>query len=146
MEQEGAINVTPRVVHLSGFEIELTPEQRDIRSYILDLLEGEGYSPPGINELLKRSPYGEYKTAEVLGMLVETGEVKRIGEDTVFLKDYYDGAVNAVVEHIKIEGNISLAALRDHLGTSRKYAMALLEEMDRDRVTKRVGDNRVLYR
>ena len=45
MEQEGAINGTPRVVHLSGFEIELTPEQRDIRSYILDLLEGEGYSP-----------------------------------------------------------------------------------------------------
>ncbi|HOC09520.1 MAG TPA: SelB C-terminal domain-containing protein, partial [Bacillota bacterium] len=36
--------------------------------------------------------------------------------------------------------------LRDLLGTSRKYAMALLEEMDRERITKRVGDNRVLYR
>jgi selenocysteine-specific elongation factor len=145
MEKEGTISVTSSAASLSGFKIQLTQDQQGIRGYILDLLERKGYSPPGIGELLQGSPYGGDETAEVLDMLVESGEIKRIGEDTVFLKGYYEGAVESVVEHIRGEGSISLATLRDHLGTSRKYAMALLEEMDRDRITKRVGDNRVLY-
>lgn len=146
MEKEEAISVTPRVVYLFGFSINLTPTHEKIKEYILDILERGGYSPPGIGEILKGAPYREEEIREVFDMLVEADEIKPVGEDTAFLKKYFDGAVDTVVEHIRKEGSISLAALRDLLGTSRKYAMALLEEMDRERITKRTGDNRVLYR
>ncbi len=49
-----------------------------------------------------------------------------------------------VVESIGEEGSITLAQTRDLFGTSRKYAQALLEELDAQRVTRRDGDARVL--
>lgn len=146
MEKDEVIRITPRAVSLCGFAIELTPTQQEIKEYILGLLERGGYSPPGEGEIINQASYRKEEMEEVLDMLVESGEIKRIGEDTVFLAKFFENAVDMAVERIKKEGSISLAALRDLLGTSRKYAMALLEEMDRERITKRVGDNRVLYR
>jgi selenocysteine-specific elongation factor len=46
--------------------------------------------------------------------------------------------------HITSEGTITIAQARDMFGTNRRYAQALLEEMDRRRITRRVGDGRVL--
>jgi selenocysteine-specific elongation factor len=146
MEKDEVISITSRAVSLCGFKIELTPVQQEIKEYMLGLLERGGYSPPGEGEIINQASYRKEEMEEVLDMLVESGEIKRIGEDTVFLAKYFENAVNTAIEHIKKEGSISLAVLRDLLGTSRKYAMALLEEMDRERITKRVGDNRVLYR
>lgn len=146
MGEEGKINIMPQGVSVVGFTIELTGTHDSIMDYILERLKEGGYGPPGTDELLKGTPYGAGEVREVLDMLIETGQVKRAGEDTVFLKEYYDDAVNAVKDHIKKNGVINLATLRDCLGTSRKFAMALLEEMDRDKITKRTGDDRTLYR
>jgi selenocysteine-specific elongation factor len=57
-------------------------------------------------------------------------------------------AVRARVERvIEAEGSITLARLRDELDTSRRYAQALLEHLDAERVTKRMpDDSRVLRR
>jgi len=44
------------------------------------------------------------------------------------------------------EGEVTLARLRDELGTSRKFAQALLEHMDANGITRRIGDERVLRR
>jgi selenocysteine-specific elongation factor len=52
--------------------------------------------------------------------------------------------VELVVAHIKQEGSITVAQVRDHLQTSRKYALALMEHLDERRITQRVGDKRVL--
>lgn len=49
-----------------------------------------------------------------------------------------------VVAHLKERRTVTLAQVRDMLGTSRKYAQALLEHMDQERITRRVGDERVL--
>ena len=146
MEHEGAIKIKPHAVSLPDFSIELTSRHREIRDYLLKLLERGGYSPPGPVEIINSVPYREDEVNEVLDMLTEAGEVKRTGSDDVFLIEYYDRAVEIAVAHIKKEGGISLGTFRDLLNTSRKYAMALLEEMDRDRITKRVGDERILYR
>ena len=50
-----------------------------------------------------------------------------------------------IMEKIKGQGKISLGEVRDMFGMSRKYAQALLEYLDREKVTKRVGDDRILY-
>jgi selenocysteine-specific elongation factor len=51
-----------------------------------------------------------------------------------------------IVAAIKRDGTITLAGVRDELGTSRKYAQAYLEHLDAERVTLRRGDERVLRR
>ena len=52
--------------------------------------------------------------------------------------------VARVTQHLRDEGTVTLAQVRDMFGTSRKYAQGLLEHLDRERVTRRVGDERVL--
>ncbi len=54
--------------------------------------------------------------------------------------------VERVSAHIRAQGSVTLAEVRDMLSTSRKYAQALLEHMDAERITRRVGDARVLRR
>jgi selenocysteine-specific elongation factor len=53
--------------------------------------------------------------------------------------------VEKITAQIKAKGKISLGEVRDLFGNSRKYAQALLEYLDREKVTKRVGDDRVMY-
>jgi selenocysteine-specific elongation factor len=52
--------------------------------------------------------------------------------------------VKKIVAHIKAKGKITLAETRDLFNNSRKYAQALLEHLDQEKVTRRVGDERVL--
>jgi len=80
----------------------------------------------------------------VLSALAEQGYLTQVSEDVVFLTDTYTEMVEQVVEHIERAGSITVAQARDMFKTSRKYALALLEHLDEARVTRRVGDERVL--
>jgi selenocysteine-specific elongation factor len=59
-------------------------------------------------------------------------------------RDALDDLTQRVTELIQRDGEVTIASLRDELHTSRRYAQALLELLDAERVTLRVGDARVL--
>ena len=61
-------------------------------------------------------------------------------------REALDAVARTVTELIGRDGSITIATLRDELQTSRRYAQALLEALDAERVTLRVGDERVLRR
>ncbi len=61
-----------------------------------------------------------------------------------FHRQHYDRAVELIRRGIQEKGQITLAEVRDLLGTSRKYAVVILETLDREKVTKKIGDARVL--
>jgi selenocysteine-specific elongation factor len=102
-------------------------------------LRDAGYEPPNDTEL------GEL--AGELPALVATGRAVRIGR-SMHAHPEAIARVRAVVERvIETEGQVTLARLRDELGTSRKYAHALLEHLDSTRFTlRREDDSRVLRR
>ena len=52
--------------------------------------------------------------------------------------------VKRVIRHIEDKGAITVAQVRDMFAASRKYALALMEHLDERRVTRRVGDERLL--
>jgi selenocysteine-specific elongation factor len=62
-----------------------------------------------------------------------------------FLPPAYEEMVGWVRGWIEAAGSITVAQFRDHFGSSRKYALALLEHLDERKITKRAGDARVLY-
>ena len=68
----------------------------------------------------------------------------KVSEEVVFSHRAYRQMVDMVVEHTKAEGSITVAQARNLLGSSRKYVLPLLEHLDQQRVTRRVGDERVL--
>ena len=64
--------------------------------------------------------------------------------DVLFLGETFAGVKERITDRIRREGDITLAQVRDMFSTSRKYAVAMLEYLDEQRITKRQGDVRIL--
>jgi len=100
-------------------------------------LRAAGHEPPLSAEL----------DEEALSALREAGRAVRVGRTLHFHTEALAGIERTVRSIIETEGEITLPRLRDELGTSRKFARALLEHFDGVRVTRRLpDDSRVLRR
>jgi len=121
-------------VALPGRTSELSAAQRAEVDAYLAALAASPYAPPTDKPVAR----------ELLAYLEQAGSVVSVGDGVVFAAGAYREMVERVAEHLRREGTITLAQARDMFGTTRKYAQALLEYLDRERVTRRVGDERVL--
>jgi selenocysteine-specific elongation factor len=107
---------------------------------LLEVLGRQPLAPPSLSEAMRESG----ASAEVVRALAQRGDIVRVGDDVAFTKDAYEMAVAMVREIISDGGSITVAQLRDRMGASRRPVLALLEHLDAQRVTRRVGDSRVL--
>ncbi len=134
LEEEGVIVEEGPGVRRPGHARQLSGAQRGVADAYLDLLESNPYSPP------TDSPVD----AEVLNLLADEGRVVRVSETVVFSASAYREMVDRISAYIEERGEITVADVRDIFGASRKYALALLDYLDQQRITRRVGDARVL--
>ena len=121
-------------IRLPEHEITLTPEMEQQAAKFLQALEQDPYAPPSDQPL----------DSELLGVLVEQGKVVRVTDSVVFAASAYRDMTQRIVEHMKAQGSITVADARTMFDTSRKYVLPLLEYMDRQQITRRSGDERVL--
>jgi selenocysteine-specific elongation factor len=80
----------------------------------------------------------------VLRFLIESGEVIEVGSDAVLLRENFEPMRGRIIEFISKNGPATVSELRKVLESSRRIMVPLLERLDRDGVTRRVGDRRVL--
>ena len=131
---EGALVEGERTVSLPGWTPRLSPAQSGAAEAFLASLRASPFQPPA--EVRPDD--------ELLAYLVEAGDVVDVGTGIVFAHEAYERATGLVIGALRDKGTITLAEVRDLLGTSRRYVQALLEHLDRERVTMRRGDERVL--
>ena len=128
VEEHGA------VVRLADHTPRLSGEYRDVAEAYVRKLEAGRYSPP------TDSP----PDADVLDLLATEGRIVRVNDSVAFSAAAYEDMVGKVTGHLHEHGRITVADVRDLFGTSRKYALALLENLDKRRITRRIEDARVL--
>ncbi|MEE8373865.1 MAG: selenocysteine-specific translation elongation factor [Dehalococcoidia bacterium] len=121
-------------VSLPSHHIQLTGDQQAKVDAFLGSLTQNPYSPPG----------DAMPDPDLLNLMVKQRRVVKVSDSVVFAATSYDEMVNRIVDHIKQHGRVTLAETRDLFNTSRKYAQAILEHLDQEKVTRRVGDERVL--
>ncbi len=144
-EAEGIIVISSHYVAKQGFTVQFNKLQAQIRDAIMKSYREKPYSPPKITELAESSRLDKNQCQVVYNALIDMGELVKLDEEVSISKEAFDEAVRLLREFLKANGQIQLGQFRDILGTSRKYAMALLDYFDQNKITKRVGDNRVLY-
>jgi selenocysteine-specific elongation factor len=83
-------------------------------------------------------------SAQALRFLLTTGEAVELSADTVLLSQAYARAVEIIREHLSRHGSGTASELRQLLRTNRRVIIPLLERMDREGITRRNGDHRVL--
>ncbi|MDQ3780522.1 MAG: selenocysteine-specific translation elongation factor [Chloroflexota bacterium] len=126
-----------QTLRLPAFTIAIDPARRTVADRYLAALTTSPNSPP--------SPAEFGLDADTLGALADLGEIVRVGEGIVFAPAAYQRLVRETLALIDQHGTVTLAGFRDHFQTSRKYAQAMLEYLDQQRITRRVGDERVRY-
>jgi selenocysteine-specific elongation factor len=131
---DGLLAERGNVLALASHAPALTPEQERAAEAYVEALRGSPYAPPT----------DQPPEADVLAYLEAEGRVVRTGDGVVFAAEAYAEMVRRIEEHLRAQGTITLSQVRDMLGTSRKYAQALLEHLDAKQVTRRSGDARVL--
>jgi selenocysteine-specific elongation factor len=129
VSQEGAL------VRLASHSVALRPEQEAARARVLEAIESAGFTPPGAAELPA--------DGALLRALAESGDLVAIG-DFYLTRSQADAAIAKVAASIGESGGVTVAQIRDLLGTTRKYAVPLCEWLDSSGVTRRRGDVRVL--
>jgi selenocysteine-specific elongation factor len=126
------------------FEIKYSKEQNIIKDIVLNAFTEARYMPPKYEDLIQGEK--DKKTFKmVYDSLFDMGSLTKVSEECVLLTTYYEAAKAQIIQYISEHGSISAAEARDLLNTSRKYAVAILENLDNMKITKRVEDIRVLY-
>jgi selenocysteine-specific elongation factor len=143
LEVEGRVVVEKELVRLPEHSPKLTGRYSQIADRMLKLCANAGFTPPSTQELLQQfSDEGEV-ASEVLHALIEGGQLLHIDEFVVHPQTVEE-AKRIVREHISQNGRITLAEFRDITKTTRKYALPLLEHLDKIGFTQRIGDHRIL--
>ena len=127
-------------VRMTGHTIQLTDAQQAKVDSLLRAFATRPYTPPSVKE--SQDITGE----DLVTVLVQTGRLAQLGEDVLLQPEVLKEMQDAVVEIIKQNGSVTLSELRDRFQTSRKYAVAVLEDLDARGITVRKGDGRVLHK
>lgn len=134
---ESGVEARGQELALAGHEVKLSAEQQVLQTKIMETLEAQPFSPPSREDLNRLG-----QVDPVLALLQQEGKIIRAGE-AVFAASAVDQAVNCLRRHFMEETELTLAQFRDYLGTSRKYALPLLEYLDGAGITRRRGDIRI---
>jgi len=103
------------------------------------------YAPPTRDEALRK--IADRTAGErMLQRLIDEGALVEVGGGIIFHRDVLAEIERHVITHVTAQGDITVAALRDALGSSRKFTLTVLEYFDARRLTRRVGDKRVLVK
>jgi len=140
IESQCEIIIKNRIIQLPGYEPQFDERQKEKIKRLLIQIGDSPFSPPPIQEL--ESEFG----ANLINALIETGDLIKTSEKIVFRKDDYLKMVDEVTLMIKTKGELALADFRDKFQTSRKYALSVLEHLDKIGVTERCGETRILKR
>lgn len=128
------------LLSLPDHAVALSPEQNRLAVELVAELRATGATPPSASQAEERLG------AELLQYLIDVGQLVKASDSVLFDAHTVGQMTEQVVAFAREHGQITVAECRDLLQSSRRYAMSLLEHLDRLQITKRVGDTRVLRR
>lgn len=135
---EGVVCEDGTVLKLPEHEVMFTPAQQTRLDQLMEKFSQAPYSPPSVKEC--EAIVGE----ELLAGLIDTGMLVQVADDVVFRKMDYDHLYAEIIGQLSNGEPVTVAGFRDRYQTSRKYALAFLEYLDKAGTTVRDGDLRRL--
>ena len=130
------------LMRLSSFKVSLSEVDKGIEAKILNMLEQSGFQPPLKEEIAKTLNLQQKQLDDILKLMAKQGSLVRVNETMYITKAVYEKAINALRNFFNKKKEMTVAEFRDILNTSRKYALPILEYLDTQRITMRVGDAR----
>jgi selenocysteine-specific elongation factor len=140
----GLLAVDRDKVRAAGHAVRLTPTQQAASDRLEAEFRAAGVAPPTLDEAYAKLGLAGAAGPALAQLLVDDHRLVRIREGLYFHAEPLQAAVDQVRAFLRAHGAITPQEIKDLLAISRKYAIPLLEWLDAQRLTVRVGDKRVL--
>ncbi|MDC0034942.1 selenocysteine-specific translation elongation factor [Chloroflexi bacterium] len=134
LEETNSLKESNSLISINGYKPELSEEQdQSAKKFVSDIAQGR-FSPRTDLEI----------DEDILNFLLEKGRLVKVADGIVFSREIFDEMLVGLRDYISQNDEITVGDFRDLYQTSRKYALAVLDYLDQQQVTRRVGDARVL--
>jgi selenocysteine-specific elongation factor len=138
------IEITDELLHLPDRRVTLRDEEAASRQQIKDAFAAAGIRVPALKDVLAELPIDQDRARKIVALLMREKILLKVGEELVFHRDTL-AALRQQVRAMKTSSpNMDVARFKEAFGLSRKYAIPLLEYLDREGVTRRAGDERII--
>jgi selenocysteine-specific elongation factor len=144
LKTRGQVVADHRTVALAGFEPRLSQAERKLKREIADAYRAGGFTPPDPSEWTSNGGPRASTVPELLTLLRDEEVIVEIGPGLYIDRDAELDMRRKIVDRLSGDRSMTMADLRDLLGTSRKFAVPIGEYLDRIGWTRRDGDNRTL--
>ncbi len=152
LEEAGSLVSEKEIVRAASHKLSLSAEDLALRDRLEKLYAEAALEPPPLDEALERAAGPRAAQArehgrKIFQLLLDDGTLVRVAPDLFFHRQALDRLTTRLREHAasrEPERLIDVATFKDLAGVTRKYAIPLLEHFDRERVTRRAGDKRII--
>lgn len=150
LESAGTVLVEKEMIRLASHKATLSPAEADLSSKILGLYRQAGLQVPKLDETLDEAVTGTgfapQDARKLLQLSLDNGQVVKVTDEFYFLGAVIEGLSDTLRKFADRTADrlIDVAAFKELAGVSRKYAIPLLEYFDREKVTRRAGDKRLI--
>ena len=122
----------------------LTDEEQRAKQQITAAFENAELRVPWVKEVLAKLPIEPPRAQKILRILIKEQELVKVSEELVFHRSAIERLRTQLTQYKARSDRLNVSSFKDLAGITRKYAIPLLEYLDRERVTRRVGDERVI--
>ncbi|MFH1700305.1 MAG: selenocysteine-specific translation elongation factor [Candidatus Zixiibacteriota bacterium] len=138
-ENENKIGRANQFYHLPGFKPSLDDAMRSQSEKIMGVVKTAGHSYLTISEIENKFE----NSRRTINFLRDEGKIRIVTPDFILGSDLWKEILDYLEKRFNNDGKLTLAEVRNHFRTTRKYALPLLEFLDHIKITKRDGDYRI---
>ena len=142
MTKDKIIKLENLLVSTYSFKVEIDNSYSQLSDKIEKIYKDAGVIVPNRDDVLKM--INDKNKQKVMDSMIAEGRLVMVDKQMLFHRDVFDECIAKMKDFVMRNGDITLAQFRDLIGASRKYAVAILEYCDGKKITKKVGDARVL--
>jgi len=140
--KENILQVSGELVHLAGRGVVMKDEEAQSKNTIEQAFATAGLQVPALSQVIGGLKIDKLRAQKLVTLLLRDKILFKISDDLVFHHSALEALRRQIAAYKSKSGRIDVGAFKQLTGVSRKYAIPLLEYLDRERVTKRVGDAR----
>ncbi len=150
LEAENKLIAESDTVRLANHRSEFSPAERQVRDRLSEIYRAAGFEVPRLEDALTAAATGlglkPEQTRTVFKTFLNSGEIVKVTDEFYFLRSEIDRLIAMLKAHAEkgADRTIDVPRFKEIAGVSRKYAIPLLEYFDRERITRRAGDKRII--
>lgn len=144
LAEEKKLEAVGELVHLAGRGVIMKDDEAESKKIIEQAFASAGLKVPSLKEVLAGLKVDRVRAQKIVTLLLRDKSLIKISDELVFHQSALMDLRQKIAALKNSTSKIDVARFKDMTGVSRKYAIPLLEYLDRERVTRRVGDERVI--